>query len=102
MCYGNVLSYSKCLIAQPYIVVTPPANLAVSLALVKEHLKLDATDASQDAYLTILINSSITFGQNYTKRTFIDTTYLTYLCNFNTCIELRQSKVTSISFIKSI
>lgn len=90
----------KCLIGQTYKIITAPANLAVSLVLVKEHLKLDASDASQDSYLTILIKAATKFGENYTKRTFINTTFLTYLSDFCSCIELRKSKVSTISFIK--
>lgn len=97
--YNNVF-YHKCLIAQPYKVITPPTGLAVSLALVKEHLKLDPADASQDSYLTILIKSATKFAESYTKRTFLDTTFLTYLSDFCCCIELRRSKVSVVSFIK--
>lgn len=97
--YNNVF-YQKCLIAQPYKVITPAANLAISLANVKDHLRLDPSDSSQDSYLTILIKSAINFGENYTKRTFINTTFLTYLSDFCDCIELRRSKVSSVSFIK--
>ena len=52
-----------------YIVVTPPVELAVSLTLVKEHLKID--DNSQDAYLTLLIRSATNTIEAYTGRTLI-------------------------------
>ncbi len=88
--------YEKCIICQPYNVTVAPVNLPVSLDDVKEHLRLDPTDTSQDAYLTLLIKTATSFAEKYTRRTFIDTTFETFLSCFCCCIELRRSKVTSI------
>jgi hypothetical protein len=44
--------------AYNYHVITPPAELPITLAEVKEHLKLDPSDTTQDTYLTFLITSN--------------------------------------------
>ncbi len=97
--YGGEFQ-KKLLIFQPYNVVTAAASLPITLAQVKEHLKLDPDDTSQDTYLTILIQSATTFAEKYTKRTFINTTFETFLSDFCYKIELRRSKAHTISFIK--
>lgn len=99
--------------AYSYILVTPAGTTPVSLAEVKEHLKLDASDASQDTYLTLLINSCTAYGEKYTKRDFITKTYRTYRNGFyeqyyedgytyqkHNAFLLRRSKATEIVTIK--
>ena len=79
-----------------YSILTPPANLPVSLALVKEHLKLDPNDDSQDAYLTLLIETSRDFFQKFTNRTLINTGYRTFFNCFRQSFELARSKLQTL------
>ena len=79
-----------------YKILVPPAALPLNLALVKEHLRLDPTDVSQDSYLTLLIETARDFAQLYTKRTMINTTYRTYRNCFSDKIELRRSIFQSL------
>ena len=84
----------------PYFVETPPASLPVTLDEVKEHLKLDPTDASQDAYLTLLISAATEFCEEYTRRTLIYTEFKTYRNFFAARIELRRSIYQSLTSFK--
>jgi uncharacterized phiE125 gp8 family phage protein len=83
-----------------YLVVTPPVELAVSLALVKEHLKLDLSDTSQDTYLTLLIRAVTSTIEKYTGRTLINTEFKTYRECFTNSFLVKRSKLQSITFIK--
>ena len=74
-----------------YLVITPPVELPVSLADVKEHLRLDQTDTSQDDYLTFLIQAAGDFCEEYTSRTLINTGFRTFRNFFAGSIELRRS-----------
>ena len=58
----------------PYFVDIAPANLAVTLELVKTHLKIDPSDTSQDDYLTLLIMAASQCFEaflSFNKRAFI-------------------------------
>lgn len=79
-----------------YRVTTPPAALPISLALVKGHLRLDLTDASQDAYLTLLIETARDFFEKFTGRTLINTSYQTFFDCFRQSFELARSKLQSL------
>lgn len=79
-----------------YEVIVPPANMVISLTEVKEHLRLDSTDASQDSYLTMLILSATDYAQQYMGITLINTTYRTYRDCFTSCIELRKPPFSSL------
>ena len=82
-----------------YILSVGPANLAVSLAEVKTHLKI--TGSSEDAELTDLINAATEFGEKITGRDFINKTYITYLNCFPFYgITIQKSKTTSITSIE--
>ena len=79
-----------------YHVTVAPANLPISLATLKEHLKLDPSDTSQDGYLTLIIEAVRICAEEEMKRILINTTFLTYRDLFNCCIELRKSKFQSL------
>lgn len=86
--------------ADSYIVVTPPAGLAVSLADVKEHLKIDLSDTSQDTYLTLLIRAVTNTIEAYTGRTLINTVFKTYRECFTDSFLIKRSKLQSVGSIK--
>lgn len=79
-----------------YAVTTPPAALPISLALVKEHLRLDPSDTSQDAYLTLLIEAARDFFEKFTGRTLINTSFKTFFDCFRQSFELAQSRFQSL------
>lgn len=84
-----------------YKVTVAPVNLPISLALLKEHLKLDSSDTSQDDYLTIIIKAVAGYCEDYTRRTLINTTYETYRDDFSSeCMQLRRSPLSSLTKIE--
>lgn len=86
--------------AYTYEVITPPAIYPISLADVKDHLKLDPNDDSQDLYLEFLICSVTKYGESYMKRIFINTKFRTYRDIFNNYIKLRRSKLQSLDLFE--
>lgn len=56
--------------------VSAPAGLAISLATVKLFLKIDASDTSRDAELTLLINDAVDMVERYTNRLLSSRTVL--------------------------
>lgn len=86
--------------AYSYHVIEQPAELPLTLAEVKEHLKLDPTDSSQDDYLTFLITSVTKYAEKYTKRTFINTKFRTYRDIFNDYIKLRRGDLQSLDLFE--
>jgi len=80
----------------PYFVITPPVALPVTLAHVKEHLRLDPDDDTQNTYLTLLINAAAGFCEEYTRRTLINTGFRTFRNFFAGTIELLRSPLVSL------
>jgi uncharacterized phiE125 gp8 family phage protein len=85
--------------AYSYHVIAEPIELAVSIAKVREWLKLSPTEPSDDD-LELLIRSATEFAECYTKRTFINTTFRTYRDFFECCIKLRRSKLQTITLFE--
>lgn len=87
-----------------YTLITPAAELLVSLAEIKEHLRLDPDDTSQDTYLTHLITAATEFGEKSTWRDFLNKTWRTYRNNFYHAnangIYIQRSRLQSVEFIK--
>lgn len=98
--YNNNYILDRRKVAYTYNVTTAAATTPVSLSDVKAYLKLDAGDTSEDAILTMLINMATEIGEKYTNRDFINKTYTTFRDNFIEPLELRKSKISSISSIK--
>lgn len=86
--------------AQSYNLVTGPTTTPISLAEVKDFLKLDASDISEDSFLTLLIESAVDFAEKYIKRDFINKTYVTYRNKWADYFEIRRSKLQSITSVK--
>jgi uncharacterized phiE125 gp8 family phage protein len=82
--------------AYNYHVIEEPINLPVTLPEVKEHLKLDPADNTQDDYLTFLVWSVAKYTEEYTKRILINTKFRTYRDIFQNYIKLRRSKLQSL------
>lgn len=64
-----------------YIVVTPPASTPITLAEVKEFLRIDTSD--DDALLTSLIEAAVACGEGITRRIFITTGFRTFRNGFS-------------------
>jgi len=81
-----------------YKVITPPTNRAVTLDEFKAYAKISST--ADDATIAIILDSAIAYGQQYTRRIFIDTEFETFrdefICRSN-YIELRRSPFDSLS-----
>lgn len=87
--------------AWPYIVSVAPVNKPLTLTEVKNHLRLDVADTSEDDYLNFLINAVALFGEKYTKKDFITRTYETYRDNF--CdLEIRKSPIQAVSTVERL
>jgi uncharacterized phiE125 gp8 family phage protein len=86
-------------VAYTYNLTTAAASRPVSLIDVKTHLKLNLSDTSEDAYLNLLIDAAVEAGERYTNRDFINKSYTTFREVFVDPIELRKSKVSSITSI---
>lgn len=93
-----------------YDLITGAAVPVLSLAEIKEHLKIDPLDVSQDAYLISLEQAVVLFAEKYTKRDFINKTYRTFrdsfLYNSNyftdiNAVEIRRSRLQSVVFIQA-
>lgn len=86
--------------AHPYKLITAAAVTPISLIEVKNFLKLDASDTSEDTLITMFIEAAVDYAERYTRRDFINKTYITYRDSFEDAIEIRRSKLQSISFVK--
>ena len=84
-----------------YVLVTDSATEPLTLTEVKTYLRIDGTD--YDSILTPLIKTVRQLGEKITGRDFINKTWKTYLDYFpDDCegIEIRKSKLQSITHIK--
>lgn len=92
--------YGKCLVNNEYIVINAPSNLPLSIDLVKQHLYIDASDTSQDEYITLLISAVSSYCEKYTKLTLITTGFETFRDGFcGRCIELRKAPFAAVNSI---
>lgn len=80
---------------QPYIVTVPPATKPITVAEVKAWLKIPSIVVDQDAIIQMIINSVTTSVEAWTKRTLINTTFLTYRDVFGDINETPVSCVPS-------
>lgn len=98
-----------------YPLVTGSSTLVVTLAEVKESLRIDALNTSEDNLITRLIYTATNYFEMITGRDLINKTYKCYLNNFPIatgyaaltygynqapCIRILKSKLQSITHIK--
>ncbi len=98
--------------AYAYKVLIPPVNLPVNLITVKEHLRLDLANVTQDDYLTKLTRACSELFERYTNKILITTQFRTFRDSFSDgfeynrlsqCFEIRRSplqSVVSIMYLK--
>lgn len=87
-------------VAWPYIVTVVPTTLPLTINEVKEHLRLDLDDKTQDALLKILIKTATNYAEKYTKIDFITRTYETLRDSFDDSLELRRAPLQSVTKIE--
>jgi uncharacterized phiE125 gp8 family phage protein len=91
-------------VAWPYIVTVAPTTLPLTINEVKEHLRLDLTDKTQDALLKVLIRAATDYAEKYTKKDLITRTYETFRDSFDDSLEIRRSplqSVTTVEYLKN-
>ena len=81
-----------------YIVISEGAGLPISLAQVKNHLKL-GVETSQDDYLTILIKAAAKDFERMTARVLITKVYDTYRDFFEDFL-LKKGEIVTVDSIK--
>lgn len=96
-----------------YQVISGPAVLAVSLSTFRDHSKTGA--AVSDSLLTLYLQAAIKYGEQLTRRDFINRTYKTFRDFFpgnevfninslansgNVGFEIRRSKLQSVNSVK--
>ena len=87
-------------VAWPYIVTVAPTGLPLTVDEVKDHLRIDQDDKTQDTLLKILIKTATTFAEKYTKKDFITRTYETFRDSFYDNLELRRSPLQSVTTVE--
>ena len=77
-------------------------GLALTLAEVKAYLIIPVTDTSRDAWLTMLIKTSMHEFEEYARRVLIKATFITYRNNFpfTNFFELRKSPLVSVESVE--
>lgn len=83
-----------------YNVTIPAAERPLTLAEVKDYVKVDTADTLQDDFLCALIDAATDCGEKYTGRDFINRTYTTFRDTFHDCFQLRRSRVSDVTSIK--
>lgn len=81
-----------------YIMTTAPTGTAVEVTDVKSHLKI--TSASDDAYLTNLIDVATEMVQNYTSQLIMTQTVDLHLPYFLNRININRTPVSGITHVK--
>ena len=89
-------------VAWPYIVTAAPTTLPLTVNEVKEHLRLDLDDKTQDALLKILIKTATGYAEKYTKIDFITRTYETLRDSFIDSLEISRTPVQSGSKVEQL
>jgi len=87
-------------VAWPYIVTVATTTLPLTVNEVKEHLRLDSDDKTQDALLKVIIIAATEYVEKYTKRDFITRTYETLRDSFADSLEIRRTPLQSVTKVE--
>lgn len=96
MYFGNLNNFKE----HTYKLITGAASYPITKTQVKDLLKLDASDTSEDDTIDLLIAAVTDYAEKYTRRDFINKTYRVYLEYLPSLISIRKSKLQSIVHIK--
>jgi uncharacterized phiE125 gp8 family phage protein len=78
--------------------ITPPAALAVSLALAKANLRVDTSD--DDTLIAAWINGISAHAEHYMQRSIINQTWRVTLDSFPDAVKLCYPPISAVSFVK--
>lgn len=81
------------------ILVTPPSGVPVSLALLKEHLRIDHDD--EDTPLEGYLNTAATFIEQWSGVSLLERTYKTFLDAWPTEVFLPMGPMVSVTHVKT-
>lgn len=84
-----------------YVVVTSPANPAITLSEAKTHLRIDGSD--YDDLINPLLQTVTDYAEQITGRDMLNTSYKGFLNKFPLdcqSVEIRKSKLQSVSSIE--
>lgn len=70
---------------------------ALSLESIKNWLRLDSCDTSDDEILKMLRDSAVCMFETISRRTLMNSNFITYRDCWESCYELRRSKLVSIT-----
>ncbi len=86
-----------------YILTTPSSINAIptgmTIADLKAQLRLDPSDTSEDALLTMYLQSATQAAELYTRRELVSRSWTTYRDSLDEVIELRKSPTTALTSI---
>lgn len=86
--------------AEAYIATVVPTAKVLCLDTVKEYLKIDVTDSSEDLLLQSMMTSIEAYFELYTNIPLLNTTFETYRHSWFNWTELRKGKVSSVTSVK--
>ena len=81
-----------------YQITVEPATEPITLAEVKEHLRVDFAD--EDDYINTLITTGRKYCESYTNKVFITQTWRQNMAYFPNVIQLKVSPVVSLTSLK--
>ena len=87
-------------VAWTYTVTVAPTTLPLTVNEVKEHLRKDLDDKTQDALLKVLIKAATDYAEKYTKIDFITRTYETLRDSFTDSLEIRRTPLQSVTTVE--
>ena len=80
--------------------ISPAANLPVTLTEVKEHLRIESTFTTDDAYIRSLIHMATLQAENITRRKLVTQTWKAFYDEWPRRWELPYGQLQSITHIK--
>lgn len=83
-------------------VVTPPAFEPITVAELKDHLRIGSALTMDDVLLAALIRSVRGYAEGYMQRSLVERTLELTLCNFPYVIEIPYPPLRSVTHIKYV
>lgn len=83
-----------------YELITDNDEFALSITEINEHLKTDFVSFAADPYLSVMAKAVEKFGENFTKRTFLNKGYRLYLDFWSAIFLLERSPFVEIDSVK--
>jgi uncharacterized phiE125 gp8 family phage protein len=77
-----------------------PAEIPLSLTTLKQWLRLDVSDTSEDTILQLLVDQAVSCFEAVSRTILMNTNFKTFRDVFSQWYELRKSKLVSITSVK--